>query len=191
MKQIFATTLGLVVMLALIGATPVSAQRPIPEATKPCSPEVAKWWQDVRSALTDFVAAERRRYGILSDQERTEIYASLAAAKTKYLGLMREGKQKSYSPPIEDSASPIFLYSGRPNYTERARANKTQGRVDLQVEYRADGTVGEVKIVGSGLEDGLNDQAIEAVREVVFLPAVKNGVFTTVWKSAFTEFNLR
>jgi TonB family protein len=177
-------------MLALIGATDVSAQRPIPEATKPCSPEVAKWWQDIRAALMD-VVEYRRSHPTRRGSEIKEFDKRVKAARAKLLALVKEGQEKSYGPPIEDSANPIILYAGRPDYTERARENNTMGKIDLHIEYRADGTVGEVKVIEEGLKDGLNEKAIEAMRGTLFLPAVQNGVFTTVWKRAYVEFNLR
>jgi TonB family protein len=82
------------------------------------------------------------------------------------------------------------MYYPAPTYTEIARRNKTIGRVKLQVEYRRDGTVGDIEVIQK-LGDGLDDQAIKAIRRLVFLPPVRNGQFVTITKPAEVEFNLR
>jgi TonB family protein len=174
-------------------ATPGAAQkapvpaRPyqprIPETTQPCTAEVAKWWQEVRAAAIQ-VWAGRRYYRLNTDTE-------IEAARMKYTTLLREGQAKAYKPPVEDIARPVVLYlGGPPGYTKQARENKIKGKIKLQVESLADGRVGEVRII-SGLGYGLDEVAIKAIREMVFLPAVKDGVFTTVWTSADIEFDLR
>ena len=60
----------------------------------------------------------------------------------------------------------------------------------MQAEFRSDGKIGEVKVVG-GLKDGLDEQAIKATREILFLPGVKDGMFVTIWRPLYIEFNLR
>ncbi len=60
----------------------------------------------------------------------------------------------------------------------------------MQAEFRSDGKIGEVKVV-SGLKDGLDEQAIKATRETLFLPGVKDGMFVAVWMPLWVEFNLR
>ncbi|MBX7221371.1 MAG: energy transducer TonB [Blastocatellia bacterium] len=84
---------------------------------------------------------------------------------------------------------PSILSQVKPKYSEEARQNKVQGKVVLSVEFRADGTIGEVRIV-RGLGYGLDERAIEAARQIRFRPAVQNGVpVTTRAKVEFT-FNL-
>jgi TonB family protein len=178
---------GIYIRQATSGASqkaPVSArpyQPRIPEATQPCTAEVAKWWQEVRAAAIQ----------VLTSQQRNPLNADIEAARMKYTGLLQEGQAKAYKPPVEDIARPVVLYMGSPpGYTKQARENKIKGRINLKVESLADGTVGEVRII-SGLGYGMDEVAIKAVREMVFLPAVKDGVFTTVWTSAYLEFDSR
>jgi TonB family protein len=193
---------------------PVSA-RPrdtlIPEATRPCTAEVATWWQAVRAAAKEMIDARRRenqaitawyqahslRFRIESGQgnglpkkERDKLDADIAAAVEKYRQVLAEGQAKSYRPPIEDSARPLILYLGAPMYTEEARRNKIMGQVNMRAEFRSDGTIGEVEVV-SGLKDGLDEQAIKTTRETIFLPGVKDGMFVTIWRTLYVEFNLR
>jgi TonB family protein len=186
-------------------------QSVIPEATEACSDEEAKWWQALRAAAPELVAANRRkdqavrearsqahqRGRVLGDdedplsrKERDKLNADVETARQNYAGLLREEQEKSYRAPIRDTGRPIVLYTSYPSYTETARRNKTMGTVRLQIEFRADGTIGLVEVL-QGLADGLNQQAIDAVRRMVFLPATRDRVFMTISKSVEIEFNLR
>lgn len=172
---------------------PVSARSPesrIPQATRPCTPEVAVWWQAVRAAAKEIIDANRRKNQAQTKKEFDKLEADIAAAVERYGQALAEGQAKSYRAPVEDSTHPLILYGGAPRYTEQARKNKVQGRVSMQAEFRSDGKIGEVKVV-SGLKDGLDEQAIKVTRETLFLPAVKNGMFVTIWTTADVEFNLR
>lgn len=115
---------------APVSARPLYGQ--VPEATQPCTAEVAKWWKEVR------VAAEE-----VSDVKKH------ATAKERFRQLLAEGQAKSYLAPIEDSPT-VILYLAPPTYTDKARRNKTRGNVNMQAEFRSDGAIGEVKVV-SGL----------------------------------------
>jgi TonB family protein len=55
----------------------------------------------------------------------------------------------------------------------------------------ADGTVKQVKISGGGLPDGLNEEAIQAAKQMRFQPAMKNGEKVAYWVTIEIEFNLR
>lgn len=178
---------GIYIRQGTSGATqriPVSAkpyQPRIPEATQPCTAEVANWWQEVRAAAIQ----------VLNNHQRNQLDADVRAARTKYISLLREGQAKAYKAPVEDIARPVILYFGSPpGYTKKAREEQIRGKIKLQVESLADGTVGEVRII-SGLGFGLDEVAIKSTREMLFLPVVKDGVFTTVWTSASVEFNSR
>jgi TonB family protein len=84
-----------------------------------------------------------------------------------------------------------ILNSPRPNYTEQARVNKTQGTVAVRVLLGGNGTVKSAKVV-RGLPDGLNEEAIKAVYKLKFVPA-KNGAGQGVdsWLTVSVTFNLR
>jgi len=97
--------------------------------------------------------------------------------KKKFASVLHEAAAKSYKPPIPDTR-PVFLHRTEPQYTEEARRRNISGTVILQVELLADGSVGTVKVL-KGLSAGLNENAIEAARKTVFLPAVKNREFVT------------
>jgi TonB family protein len=194
---------------AAIQPAPVSARPrggPIPEATRPCNAEVATWWQTVRTAAREIVDSEQRRRDFLNawyqahpagpnfksppQKELDKLQAGLATAIGRYRQVLEEGRVKAYSIPVEDRERPVILHMGRPDYTDLARRDKINGTVSVRSELLADGTVGDVLVV-AGLKDGLDEQAIKAVREIIFLPAVKDGMFVTKWTPVDMGFSIR
>jgi TonB family protein len=63
-----------------------------------------------------------------------------------------------------------------PRYTSEARQRRISGNITLEVEFLADGRVGQFKPLGS-LGAGLDESAIEAARKCVFLPAIRDRKF--------------
>jgi TonB family protein len=189
---------------APVSASPLQAQ--FLKATRPCSAEIATWWQEVRTAAQAIIETNRRKNQAMRDwtqahppssgnytlpkKDLDKLDADIATAIEKYRQALAEGRTKSYRAPLEDSARPIILYMGFPRYTEQARKNKINGTVNMQVEFRSDGIIGEVKVV-NGLKDGLDEQAIKAMRQTIFLPGVKDGIFVAVIQMSQAEFNLR
>jgi bla regulator protein blaR1 len=94
-------------------------------------------------------------------------------------------------PPAAASAAPVAQrYTGkdagvvlpkvvsdvRPRYTQAAMDAKIQGDVELSVVVRADGSIGEVTVVTSlDATHGLDDAAVDAVRQWTFNPGAKDG----------------
>lgn len=85
---------------------------------------------------------------------------------------------------------PSMLNIVRPEYTEKARRNKTQGVVLAFTSIGADGSVKQVEIL-HGLPDGLNEEAIRALYRTRFRPAMKNGQPVAYWVTMQVDFNLR
>lgn len=137
-----------------------SARRPpgIPEATLPASPEEQKWWDELRRVGEDI----RLRKG--GDK-----------ARKRFAELLKDGGTKSYAPPLDESRV-VFLSKAMPNYTEEARRRRIRGNITLDVEFLADGTIGQVKPLGS-LGAGLDESAMAAARKCMFLPAIKDRKF--------------
>jgi TonB family protein len=78
----------------------------------------------------------------------------------------------------------------KPQYTETARQRGLQGDVLLEIVVRRDGSVGDVRIV-QGLGHGLDQRAVEAVRQWRFAPAQRLGVPVDVMVEVAMEFRLR
>ena len=85
---------------------------------------------------------------------------------------------------------PIAINKPRPNYTEEARKQKVEGVVLARVLIGVDGLVKQVTI-RRGLAAGLNEEAIKAVTQMRFRPAMKSGQQVPAWISIEVEFNLR
>ena len=84
---------------------------------------------------------------------------------------------------------PQIISQSKPGYTEAARHNKIAGKVVLLVEFRADGTIGEVQVVRS-LGYGLDECAVEAARQIRFRPAIQDGVPVLFWSKVEYSWNL-
>lgn len=80
---------------------------------------------------------------------------------------------------------PQILARPTPGYTDEARHNQIEGSVKVSVLLKADGTVSDVK-VARGLGYGLDEKAIEAARQLRFVPAQKDGHAVSV--RLFLEF---
>jgi TonB family protein len=85
---------------------------------------------------------------------------------------------------------PELLKEVRPEFTEEARRQGISGDVVLEIVVRADGTVGDVKVL-EGLGGGLNRNAIEAVKQWRFSPARRQGVPVDVMVEVAVAFKLR
>ena len=103
----------------------------------------------------------------------------------------RKGQIGGY-PVTQDKSitRPVPLNRPRPNYTERARAEGVTGTVRVRVLV---GTYGQVKLarVIIGLPAGLTQQAVLAVHQMKFKPAMKDGQAIEYWVPVEIEFDLR
>jgi TonB family protein len=85
---------------------------------------------------------------------------------------------------------PRLLREVKAQYTDEARRANVSGEVDLEITIRRDGTVGEIRVL-RGLPGGLNDKAVEAVRQWKFAPARLKGTPVDVIVEVSVAFKLR
>ncbi len=85
-------------------------------------------------------------------------------------------------------SAPVLIQKVEPEYTEQARAAKYQGTVLLYVEIGPDGAPTNIRVQRS-LGLGLDEKAIEAVKQWRFKPGEKDG--NPVPVSATIEVNFR
>jgi len=85
---------------------------------------------------------------------------------------------------------PRLLREVRADYTDEARRRGVTGEVVLEIVVRRDGSVGDVRIL-QGLGGGLNDRAVQAVRQWRFAPAQRLGAPVDVIVEVAVEFKLR
>jgi TonB family protein len=83
---------------------------------------------------------------------------------------------------------PVLISKVEPQYTEEARQAKMQGTVVLYVEVSPDGRATNIRVQRS-LGLGLDEKAIEAVRQWRFQPGMKDGKPVVV--AATLEVNFR
>ncbi len=87
-------------------------------------------------------------------------------------------------------SAPSILYRVEPTYSEEARKAKYQGVVVLSAIVRRDGTIEILKVV-RGLGLGLDENAIQALKQWKFRPGMKNGVPVDVALNIEVNFSLR
>jgi TonB family protein len=85
---------------------------------------------------------------------------------------------------------PRLLREVKADYTEDARRRGVAGEVVLEIVVRSDGSVGDARVL-QGLPGGLNDRAVQAVRQWRFDPAQRQGKPVDVFVEVAVEFKLR
>lgn len=85
--------------------------------------------------------------------------------------------------------TPRPIYKVEPTYSEDAKIAKIQGSVKLNLVIDEQGRTDDIKVVTS-LDPGLDEQAVEAVRQWLFAPATKDGVPIPVTASIEVTFRL-
>ena len=153
----------------------LSSYEEIPEATEQCSSEELQWWDSLRKVGNDLQRKMDKK------------------SQTKLAVLFAEGVSKGYRIPLKDRPAQVLVL-GRfdlpYSVVTRARALRLSGTIELSSEYRADRSIGDVKIV-KGLDKEIDDYAVRATRQNIFLPAVKDGAFVTSWESGSLTFSTR
>lgn len=85
---------------------------------------------------------------------------------------------------------PRLLREVKAEYTEDARRRGITGDVVMEIVVRRDGSVGDVRVM-QGLGAGLDQRAVQAVRQWRFDPARRQGVAVDVLVEVAVEFMLR
>jgi TonB family protein len=78
----------------------------------------------------------------------------------------------------EVTRKPVLVYRPEPQYTEEARQNRVSGTITLKAVLTSSGKVNNIEVERS-LPRGLDEKAIEAARQIVFIPAMKDGKFVS------------
>lgn len=149
------------------------------EFIKRPSKPLADIYDELRKKAAPEFAAINQQY----DPQITE-------AMHRYVAFLREPKLDDGGILVASMAlRPEILYREKAKYTEAARQNRVQGTVLLSIIFSADGRITNVRVVRS-LPDGMDDEAVKAASEIVFLPALKNGRPVSVRMSVEYSFNL-
>jgi protein TonB len=86
--------------------------------------------------------------------------------------------------------APRLLREVKADYTEEARRRGMTGEVVMEIIVARDGSVGDVKIL-QRLGAGLDERAVQAVRQWRFAPATRKGLPVDVLVEVAVEFKLR
>jgi len=97
--------------------------------------------------------------------------------------------QQVYTPG-DGVSLPTVIKQVRAGYTEQAMNARIQGNVALDAVVLADGKVGDVTVIES-LDDGLDQQAIESVKQWEFKPGLKDGEPVAVRVRIIISFTLK
>ena len=89
----------------------------------------------------------------------------------------------------DEVVSPRLLHKVEPSYAPEAREALLEGTVVLQIEIWEDGRMHNPRVL-SGLGMGLDERAIEAVRQWRFAPGTKNGEPVRVTAQVEVSFRL-
>ena len=167
---------------------------------------------DERMGLTEYLVTARRIYvfeaqGSLlgnPDPGITKFFESVRFLETNDAQTLIDGPGKPLPAPTSTATGTPEdqIFSGRqvmrkvvvvtkpePTYTEEARRQATTGTVVMRCVFRSSGTVDNIHLV-SGLDNGLTERALEAAKQIKFIPAVKDGRFVSMWMELQYNFNL-
>jgi TonB family protein len=92
--------------------------------------------------------------------------------------------------PGSGVSPPRLIKEVRADYTDTARRQNIAGEVVLEIVVRSDGSVGDVRILRR-LGSGLDERAVQAVRQWRFSPARLKGTPVDVIVEVSVEFKLR
>jgi TonB family protein len=92
--------------------------------------------------------------------------------------------------PGADIDPPTLLREVRPDYTADARKRAIEGDVALEIIVKRDGTVGTIRVLHT-LAGGLEQKAVDAVRQWRFAPATRRGAPVDVVVTVSVGFKLR
>ena len=148
-------------------AVVVATYTDIPAATEQCTPEECGWWKRLRESGNNLLRnADKKSLG-------------------KYVSLFVEGFEGAYRIPLGDRSSQLLVNS-RPSWPMKGVIPKN-GKVELLLEVRGDGSVGEIKVAKS-LRSDMDLLCVQSQRQSIYLPAIKSRAFVAEWQKAACSF---
>ena len=153
--------------------------------------------------MVQFLATEKRLFRFAASGPASAAPVVREFFVSIRLGKKADGIEVSDGPgtPLEDDTGeriliekevdvkPRLLPRREPTYTDDARKNQVQGTVVLRAVFSKTGRVENIRVI-SGLPDGLTEQAIQAAKQIRFIPAMKDGKYVSIWMKLEYRFNL-
>jgi protein TonB len=117
---------------------------------------------------------------------------ALVVAAVVVLGSAASAQQTVYKVGDEGVKAPEPTFDVKPAYTAEAMRAKIQGRIQLEAVVGTDGKAGEIVVTRSlDKEHGLDDNAVEALKQWRFKPGRKDGKVVPVRVEVEMTFVLR
>lgn len=131
---------------------------------------------DRYNLLLEFLVRSKDKIG---EQEAVQFSlqnsdSALAPFEPYEVALNSEQTSTEVHKPFSRGDIPECVYCPPPNYTDAARSAKFVGGVVLRVRVTEEGKAAEINVV-KGSPFGLNQSAIDTVREWTFKPAMRDG----------------
>ena len=152
--------------------------------------------------MVQFFATEDRLYAFrahgarLDDSRMTDFFTTISLKKHDKSINVYDGPGSFYDTnPMDVYRAPdldtkIQLESKPdPAYTSQAEKEKITGTVILRCIFTSEGTVTNIRVI-QGLPGGLTERAMEAARNIKFIPATKDGKPVSMWIQLEYNFNL-
>jgi TonB family protein len=141
----------------------------------------------VMKVYTQFLRTQGRKdeASEMDDRANAAQKALLAQVKAKVTtapGVYKISAAAGMTPPKP-------LQSPQPEYSEEARIAKIQGTVYISLEVGPDGLARNIQVL-QGIGLGLDESAVEAIRQWIFQPGTKDGQPVTVAASVEVNFRL-
>jgi TonB family protein len=89
-----------------------------------------------------------------------------------------------------DVSEPVLIKKVEPVYPQQAKANRIQALVILEAVVMVSGRVGDIRVVRSGGGYGFDEEAIKALQQWEFRPAIHQGKPVPVYMTLQVEFQL-
>jgi periplasmic protein TonB len=118
---------------------------------------------------------------------------SIAAAFVVGLAVaLAHAQEETVYTPGNGVSLPAATRQVAPQYTSEAMANRIEGSVGLSTVVRADGRVGDVKVIRSlDSVHGLDEAAVRAMKQWEFKPGTKDGKPVAVRVAIDMTFTLK
>ncbi|HSE31639.1 MAG TPA: energy transducer TonB [Pyrinomonadaceae bacterium] len=132
----------------------------------------------------------------MSDPRMQQFFTSLKLGKKLEgtevddgIGAQPDTQSSPVLPSKDLDQKVVVLTKPEPSYTESARRSRTVGAVVLRVVFASNGGVSDIEVV-AGLPNGLTEQALKVVKQIRFVPGVKNGTYVSTTLQLEYNFNL-
>ncbi|MBI4470077.1 MAG: energy transducer TonB [Acidobacteria bacterium] len=124
----------------------------------------------------------RRSRDLLRDCRATAT-GSLRDAEAEMESLAEAGRSKE----AREIRDPVVLSHVKPEFSREADLAGIEATVDLEVEFKSDGTIGQIRL-NRWAGFGLDEAAMAAARKLRFTPAMVRGVPVTTWQRLVYNF---